>query len=592
MQSGRASNERSLHAYGRDQLQRLWRATHRSDAPDRVLQVFDALLPINAVPKGWDSFVSDDHSPYEFSLLLGGAQPEIRVLAEPLPPRDPTTRLTMGHLLECGLAAAETLRRDFGADLSRFQAVADLFLPKHGAHGSFLVWFAASFDAQGTPSFKAYFNPQVHGPHEAPRLVEEMLHRLGFPGAWSTVVRAMPRGPYLDELRFVSLDLVAGHEARVKVYGFHRQGTLHDLVRVAGAVPNATPELVESFCGMLSGGHGILSERAPASCLAFVGGHAVPRTVTSYIPIRAFAGDDADARARLVRAMSALGMAPAPFESALESLATRPLDAGSGLIAWAGLRTGRAPRVNVYFAPTALGDAVRHPTVAPSADSDCPSVVIRHCEGAPITTHPLLQRIQREPHDLRKLALLMLNVRRAITRDFARRLARIVATVEEDGIRSILVKQLNDELGDGDPTRLHKDLFERFIIGLMPWLPSPITDEVLAPGAAFARVQDELYCERSPYEGLGAALIMEVYGKQFDLFVGEQFRRASDPLPPDVLEWLTLHEALELEHVDEATVLARFIPAGRKSRLAARGARELADAAWAFLDGTYHVCYP
>src|SRR3954451_8650897 len=33
-------------------------------------------------PPAWLSDVSDDHSPYEFSIAVGGAQPELRVLVE------------------------------------------------------------------------------------------------------------------------------------------------------------------------------------------------------------------------------------------------------------------------------------------------------------------------------------------------------------------------------------------------------------------------------------------------------------------------------------------------------------------------------
>jgi len=84
---------------------------------------------------------------------------------------------------------------------------------------------------------------------------------------------------------------------------------------------------------------------------------------------------------------------------------------------------------------------------------------------------------------------------------------------------------------------------------------------------------------------------MEVIGKQADIAMGEQFRRLVDAPPAQVLEWLGLHEELEISHSQESIDLARVIPRGRKSDLAMRGAREVADGCWTFLDGMYRLCY-
>jgi hypothetical protein len=76
-----------------------------------------------------------------------------------------------------------------------------------------------------------------------------------------------------------------------------------------------------------------------------------------------------------------------------------------------------------------------------------------------------------------------------------------------------------------------------------------------------------------------------------DAFMGEQFRRQSS-VPPSVLEWLTLHETLEVDHVDEVFVLATAIPEGPKADLAARGACDMARAAASFFDAMYEVHAP
>lgn len=579
----------SINATAKAQMERLWRAIHAAPVPLRALSVLDVLVPPGLESRGWPSFISDDHTPYELSVLLGAEGGQVRLMAEPLPASGP---VTLASTISAGRELASLLARDFAVDLSRFYKISDLFLPDE-PQGAFALWFAASFADDGTPSFKLYVNPAVRGPHHAPRLVEEALARLGLGGAWATTTRALRRGPELDELRFFSVDLDTEARARAKVYAFHQGATPSYLAEVVSAVPRAEPERVRSFCRALVGGDGVLrAARQPGTCLVFVPGDAAPRTGTVHVPVRAFAASDADAHARVLEAMRVAELPTASYEASVRAMASRPLEDGSGLVAWAAIRTGgAAPMVNVYLAPKALCDEPTHAGSPPLADPELPESVVAKHEANEISAHPFFARLAREPLDMRALTLLLLNIREAITRHFARRLSSVVARVEEADLRSILVKQLDDELGSGDPTRTHELLFERFIEGLREWTPEPLDAATLAPGREFGRVQEELYLHRSPYEGLGATLVMEVLGKQGDVAIGAQLRRRTEPLPAPVLEWLTLHEALEVAHVDESFELARRVPRGSKARLAARGAGELAAAAWAFLDDMYRLCF-
>ncbi|NUP06103.1 MAG: hypothetical protein HOW73_08595 [Polyangiaceae bacterium] len=575
-----------LNELGRVQFDRLWRAVQGTPPPELALRAFDALVPPGTIANTWRSFVSDDHTPYEFSLLLGGSSPEVRVMSEALGVPGSGLRGT----IDAALGMRRTLE-GLGADFTRFDAIADLFLPAE-PQGSFALWYAASFGAHGVPAWKVYFNPAVQGRNRAASLVEEALVRLGFPDAWATVTRAMPRGPMMDDLRFLSIDLSRHEGARVKVYGFHYDVDVDYLCDIASHARNADRNRVQAFCNELVGANGVLrASRQPATCLAFADGDATPRTATVHFPIRAFEGDDAGAHQRTLRACASLGIDPAPYEAALAAFSPRSLDGGSGLVAWVAARTGGSPKMTVYLAPKALHDDAAHAGSKAEPSPESPEAVVRHYEDNPATDHPLFVRMAREPLDLSKLTLLILNIREAITRDFARRLSSVVARVDEDAIRSVLAKQLDDELGHGEPERAHKALFETFVGGLSQWWPPADRPEALEPGRVFGAVLEELYTRRSPYEGLGATLIMECYGKQGDLAMGALFRSAKEPLPERVLEWLSLHEALEVDHVDESFELARMVPAGSKAKLAARGAAELGAAGWAFLDGVYRVCY-
>jgi DMATS type aromatic prenyltransferase len=572
----------------RAQLSALWRAIHLDEVPRSVLDVVDTLVPPTMGTVSFGSSISDDHTPYELSLLLGRSSTEIRLMSELAPPG---REGSLSDTVTLGREALLRLAERHDVDLSRLDAIAPGLLD--APRGAFALWLASSFDRDGTPSFKVYLNPMADGVARAPAVLEAALSTLGMSGAWATATRAFSRGPTKDELRFLSLDLARSRDARVKLYAFHHDATPDDLVRVAGVVPNVDRGRVLEFVRTMLDGDGVArAARQPATCLAFVAGSALPRTGTVHIPVRTFAGDDRAAHRRIVTALQALDVPATSYLRAVESLASRPLESGSGLLAWAALRFGEAsPRVNVYLAPRVLADAATHPKVAPSIDRDDPGALVADADAHPITDHPYWQRLAREPLDLRSVALFLLNIRVAITRGFARRLASVVARVEEDDVRSILAKQLDDELGHGDPERAHRLLFERFVEGLLPWAPEEGDPGQLAPGHALLAAQEDLYLSRSAYEGVGATLLMEVFGRQADQFLGQVLRRSGKELPERVTEWLTLHEELENEHAGESYELARRLPRGPKSRLAARGADEVHAACWAFLDDLYRVAY-
>ncbi|WP_394824734.1 tryptophan dimethylallyltransferase family protein [Pendulispora albinea] len=580
---------RSYHAFGSEQFARVWQAVHRRGLPDAARRVFAHFIAEDVEITSWPSFIGDDHTPYEFSLLLGGTEPEVRLMAEILPCRN---NIELVDTITSGRKVLSNLAKDFDIELSRFDAISDLFLPDD-ARGAFALWLAATFDPAGTPHFKLYFNPCIQGAERSPQLVEEMFRRLGFPGAWDSVCRAR-----WDDLRFVSLDLNRSESARIKVYSFYHHATVDDLVRAAKVAPGADLHRVAAFCRTIAGGDNLAGARAPAACFAFAGGEALPRTVTIHVPVRVLVKNDAEAHPRVLRAIAETGIDADPYERALHALSEGPLEASRGRIAWAGIRTGGAsPRINVYLAPRIVADYGPASKAGHSSGRIelTPEAIVRRSEQEPITAHPLLQRIAHEPLDMDLLTLVMYNVGEAIPRDFARRLASITARVEEDAIRSVLAKQLNDEMGNGDPKRAHKLLFEEFLIGLAPWVRNGTPDwhgpdaRWLEPGRVLGKVQEELFVRRDPYEGLGAALVMEVYGKHFDTFINAQLRRKRESLSKSVLEWLNLHEELEVEHVDESYVLARQIPNGPKSRSAVRGAEEAARAAWAFLDAVQRI---
>lgn len=579
----------SVATSARERYETLCRAIFGTEAAPAALTFIDTLLP-DGPASTFQSDVTDDGSPFELSVVLHpkGRDPELRILTE-----SPSVDGSFRGTVQGGQKLAAALERSVGG-FARAKKVLDLFLPD-APEGPFALWFAAGLDRAGKAKPKLYFNPKVRGESSAPAVVEEAFARLGLASSFRYVAEAMARGPHLDDLRFFSLDLEDTPEARVKAYVFHRDATLADIVRVAGIARVRDDERLATFVRTIAGGDGRLSgERQVGTCLTFVGGGA-PVGATTHVPVRVWAGNDAVARARIEVAAEELGLDAEPYRRAIDVFAKRDLAAGRGIHSYASLRTeASGARLNVYLSPELYAvepsRAVRRPGVQVSALETPTEVVDSYEEKWPITSHPFLARVAREENSVSALALVLLNFRVAITRDFARRLANVVGRVEEDDVRCIIAQQLAEELGSGDYARAHKNLFEKLAGGMEVLRPEGDLDALLEPGKRLGEKIEELYVQRDAYEGLGATLIMEVYGRQVDQFIGQQLRRQTK-LPEAVVEWLTLHEELEVEHVDEVKTLARVIPSGEKALASARGARELGLAGWRFFDELYEMHY-
>jgi len=207
----------------------------------------------------------------------------------------------------------------------------------------------------------------------------------------------------------------------------------------------------------------------------------------------------------------------------------------------------------------------------------------------PITLHPFLQRLRREPSNLQHLWKLLANFQISISRHFARHLATVAGRVDDERIRCILAGQLHDELGRGKFEAAHINLFAKMMGHLEPWGPADNDDRWLAPGHRIVPALAAVYGDPDVNEALGAIIVGEVVAKQLDLFLAEEFQRQTEINPAD-LEWLTLHAELEVEHADSSVELARLIvPPGRAAAL--RGARRLYGLGWTFLDDIFRLCY-
>jgi cytokinin dehydrogenase len=291
----------------------------------------------------WPSDLTDDGTPFELSIQTENADPELRLLVEPRPVPDGAS-----ESFHAALRLADVLAARYGADASSLHEVASLFAPLPGSSPRFLIWYGVHMTATG-PLFKAYLNPEVHGPSQARELLRRVLDRLGFPNAFERVVEqlvASTRIPYF------SVDLCVKERARVKVYLAHAAPPEDGVERAAAGGKHYRPGEFRRWLQALLREGPSLDARPVLTCQAFGRDGGAP-DVTLHVPIRCHVADDREALV-VAQTLGTNGAAESLIR-VVTALARRPLDTGRGMITYLSLREGKSgsTRVTAYLAPQA-----------------------------------------------------------------------------------------------------------------------------------------------------------------------------------------------------------------------------------------------
>lgn len=355
----------SLGALGRRKLRSLAAALELSnELTTQALDVFALMSQswadwaVGDSP-AWPNDISDDGTPFEFSVSFDGKAPRLRMLAESQAPPISKVSSWAG-----GLAFGKRLQARGLADLTLFEQVQDLFVPAVGARSRFSLWHAAVLEEARPALFKAYVNPCLFGMGSAPYVVEQALLRLGYADAWAFLQERLANNPGA-EIRYFSVDLEAPEAARVKVYiGCAESAAAVDRL-IAGA-SNAEPQDAQHWLNTLTARQGPFDARPILSCFSFRRNLAIP-DVTVHVPIRCYVKHDTEALARVSKLMSARDSQR--LSQALSAVSERPLSVGRGLLTYASLRReGSVVRVTVYVAPEAYSITSRRPSLPPAAD--------------------------------------------------------------------------------------------------------------------------------------------------------------------------------------------------------------------------------
>ncbi len=291
------------------------------------------------------SDITDDGSPFEFSLALEAGRPELRMLAEAQgEPCTPAANWEVAWRLTKEIGQA------FDVSIARAEKIADLFRPNEET-SVFSLWHAACLRAGEAPDFKLYFNPFAQGAAQVEKTMREALARLGQAKCYEWIRQhAMLRGE-LDQFVYLSLDLRSDAQARTKVYIAHKNALASEVEQVMAAVPGHAPGDAVDFCNAMAPNHqGRFEQRPLLTCMAFVGDGAQPTTVTLHLPIRCYAKSDQEVLDRICALLSPTEAQL--YAKAVRGMASRPLAMRTGLQTYISFRRvqGRK-RLTAYLSP-------------------------------------------------------------------------------------------------------------------------------------------------------------------------------------------------------------------------------------------------
>jgi hypothetical protein len=210
--------------------------------------------------------------------------------------------------------------------------------------------------------------------------------------------------------------------------------------------------------------------------------------------------------------------------------------------------------------------------------------VVRSLSSQSLSDHPIMGRIEAT-RDAGLLWLVINNTYQGTSVHFAPWLASVTATVQDERARSLLARQLNEEMGDGDVERSHSRLMTTFLSAIDPLRPRDPTPNLTAPGLVLRDVLEQHYRSTDQYEALAALMAGEICAHQMIASVGKLLVPHLDRVDKAGLTWLTHHNEVEGDHAEESFELARFVPRQADAlRSVVRGAFGVHTGLWESLD--------
>ncbi|KAI8945009.1 beta-eliminating lyase [Xylaria longipes] len=297
----------------------------------------ETMVPQSIDQSSWVSSVSNDHSPFEYSVLLNQAtgEAELRLLIEAQSESHTQSQLQQRAL---HLNEAILMRHGTTVSLDRFELVQGILMPKE-PEGNFAAWHSCAVSKAG-PKWKIYLNPCASGKHNALLSSRAAFERLGMASEWDLVERTMTP---TDSIAYISLDLTADQaNARVGVYISHGVASAGEIARKHEAICSHTCAFeIQRFCESMAGSLGPYTGKPLLSSFAFTSNPRGRCVGTIHFPVGAYANNDSEIQERVERYMLAKSV-PSIFaeryRKAVSAVQRRPLAQRSGLHTWVSLK--------------------------------------------------------------------------------------------------------------------------------------------------------------------------------------------------------------------------------------------------------------
>lgn len=321
---------------------------------ENILAVYKELiypwanLPIDQF-KAKNSAFTTDASPIELSVAYCDGVPELRFSMEVI-----EEDTSIAGKRKSAIAFVNKIEKLFNLNLDKYHAIEDLFLPEN-MQGKFAIFQSVRFSPGKPVSFNIHLNPKSRGENNVIPIVKQALERLGYLQGWEAFLPVISRGENLDDIFYFCLDVGEFADNRVKIYTYHKDATLKDITRICRVAQTYAPNEHEAFVDHMTGSTKIFSKWPLIAATAFTDSNQ-PKTVTTYVPMFAYAHDDQQAYQRIRSYLDAHELDGQLYSRIIDTFKNRELSAGIGMQNWISIqrRSNNKVRWTIYLATESL----------------------------------------------------------------------------------------------------------------------------------------------------------------------------------------------------------------------------------------------
>lgn len=208
--------------------------------------------------------------------------------------------------------------------------------------------------------------------------------------------------------------------------------------------------------------------------------------------------------------------------------------------------------------------------------------IIKVLLNNPIDGHPFFQSDKKDNIDY--VSVILENGRELDITGF---LARLISMTDNVELRGKLVLQLYDELGSGNPDKIHIKLIGYYLNEIKPHstVAAENQKELEAAYGRLNQVYRRLFNPTDFHEGLGVAIANEIIVQPIFEYFKKVTADSELELSDNAMIWLNAHDELEEDHVADSVEMANMIkPESEDLAKSAAKAFELFNEFWVFFD--------